>query len=154
MAKKQSSPVPTFSAAELVAIAGLVKEDKVTAAKRSLADGYSASVDFTIHITGAIQKGLSTKPGTFEHDATVELGAPHVFAALRKMGIGKARFAKALAAVALDVPFDAEFGEVVNAEQAARAAKLPKVTGTTAGRSGAVQSQVSATRCKAPPAQP
>lgn len=133
--------------AELVALAGTVKDGPLKAAKGRLADGSAHPVDFSVRIVGSVQKGMSTPETTFTRPATVGLRSfGLVCAVLRNLGIGPKRLAAALAAVPSDATADAELEAVFSTEEERRAATLPPITGTTPGRAGTVQSQVTATR--------
>lgn len=136
-----------LSPAEQVALAGVVKDKALTDAKRCLQEGSATQVDFTVRIQGSVQKGVGTPAAEFEKEPAVSLRAPAVFfSALRSLGIGATRFQRALQGVQADAPDDAEFNSVVTAEEQRRAQAMPKVTGKTPAKAGAVQSQVTATR--------
>jgi len=143
----------TLSDVELVALGGAVKDKALTAAKARLADGSAHQVDFTVRINGSVQKGTRTADATVEVTPTVNLRTPaHFCAVLRALGIGAKRFAAALVALQAVTP-DAELEELIAAEEARRAAKLPRTVQTTPGRAGTVQTQVTALKAVLPKAR-
>ena len=144
-------PVATFTPVELIAIAGAVKPAALTEAKKTLDEGFSGNVDFTVRITGAVQKGKGT-PGTSTEVTRVPTvwlrDFPQFLRVLRKLGIGPARLATALSNIENQVEPDPELEHAFEVEEAKRAALLPtkKETVSTPGTAGAVQSQVTASR--------
>lgn len=140
---------PSLTPVEMVALAGAVKDKQLTDAKRSLPDGFAEQVDFSVHITGAIQKGTGSPEATVTRPATVSLMSMVAFcAALRILKITPKRLRVALSQlppVNLLKP-DSELAAVFDEAAAEQASALPPVTSTTPATSGRVQSQITAER--------
>ncbi len=137
-----------FSAAEKIAIAGAIKPAELEAAKASLKDGFSESVDLTIRLDGTVQKGLGTPAASFLASAIVNLRSlPAMCALLRLLGVGSKRLTDALAKLPKGaIQPDAEFPELFVAEELRRAKKLPKLKSQKAAIRGAVTSTIRAER--------
>ena len=138
-----------FSAAEMVAIEGAVSGKDLLIAKDALADGETRAVNFTIRITGNIQKGFGTPSATSERPAEVSLCGMTVFCALlRELGIGPKRLKDALynLPATSELEVDEQLTNVFDVVARKLADALPPVTVTTPGRRGAVKASVSVTR--------
>lgn len=139
-----------FTPEEIVAIAGAIKGTREKAAKDALADRSSATVDFVVRVTGSIQKGVGTLPGTGTRPAEVDLcTAPVFFALLRSLGIGAKRLTAALEQVDPLVGGDDAFADLFAQAAGAKAKKLPPVEFTTPAKAGAVSSQINLARVDA-----
>lgn len=136
---------PSLSNAEIVALGTAVKEKQLGTAKAALKEGSSETVDFSVRITGSVQKGQGTPGTAYEVKPIVTLDARFPFyALLRQLGIGAKRLKAALAALppVNQIELDQEFEQLFAEASAAQAAKLPTTHGVSARKAGAVQSQV------------
>ena len=138
-----------LSAAEKVAIEGAVSGKDLLIAKDALADGETLAVDFTIRISGNIQKGFGTPSAESERPAQVSLCSMTVFCALlRELGIGPKRLKDALhnLPATSDLQVDEQLTNVFDVVARKLSNALPPVKVTTPGRRGAVKASVSVIR--------
>ncbi len=143
-----------LTAVERIAIAGAFKGKQLEKDKATLVEGCSHDVDITVRLKGSVQKAKGTPGGSWSVQPTVNLRSWPVLCAMFKLlGIGAKRLAKAAADVKVDATADTELEAIIVAEESARAAKLPALTGTSAGTAGAVQSQVLTTKIETPKAE-
>ncbi len=140
---RKENVMDEFSPEQIVAIAGAIKGTREKAAKESLDEGSTATVDFIARFTGTVQKGESTPPGIATHIPVVSLNSVPVFCAvLRQLKIGSKRLAAALASIDPFPAADAELDDVFAHAAAEHAKKLPPVETTTPGRAANVTSQI------------
>jgi hypothetical protein len=138
----------SLSPAQLVAIAGAVKEAALKTAKAALPENHNETVDFTVRIHGSVQKGIGIAATTSTEPMKLSLETFDVFCAvLNELGVGPKKLATALATamrspniIAADPRLMAVFNEVRSAIEA----KLPPITKTVKATAAPVTSQVSA----------
>ena len=138
-----------LSAAEKVAIEGAVTGKDFLTAKDELADGETLAVDFTVRISGNIQKGFGTPSADSERAAEVSLCSMTVFCAvLRTLGISPRRLKNALhdLPAVSELQVDEQLTNVFDVVARKLSNALPPVKVTTPGRRGPVKATVSVTR--------
>ena len=105
MAKKAKKKVASDNAlegpnpAQLVAIAGAIKDTQIKKLKADLPRGETVSVDFTARFSGMVQIGNDQPGASGEAPARVDLQTPAVVSELlRRLGVNPVQLRKALRA--------------------------------------------------------
>lgn len=138
------SDKPNLSNLQFVALATAVKDKEFNEARTSVKEGSTHEVDFTVRLTGCIQRLTGTPGGPYSTPASVQLSTLPVFCAvLAKCGIGPDRLRKALESIdPPSVQVDAKRSKVFDEVAQAKAKILPSVKGFSQGKSGVLQTTI------------
>lgn len=151
--------IPELTVAEKAALIVAIKAKDATIVKQSLPTG-SHPVDFTVRLSGVVQRGVDAPSSTGETAATVDLTSPAVmFELLRRLGVDPKEVRRKLVAMlkktvadkaasfgAHSVPAESEYAEVFKDVAAKTAEKLPRQKTFASGKSGSTTGAINIVR--------
>ena len=141
---KIMSDKPNLSDVQLVALATAVNDKEFNEARSGVKEGSTHNIDFTVRLTGCVQRLTGTPGGPYSTPASVQLSTLPVFCAvLAHCGIGVDRLRKALESIdSSKVQVDAKRSKVFDEVAQAKSATLPPVKGFSSGKYGVLQTTI------------